>query len=87
MLDKNLPWTDASFAFPESITWKDLPQDMAFSIADDVKTIDWLRLSDDDKFDQYSMWGFGKVTPDDSIQGALGKCWLVAASSSIADDP
>ena len=82
-----LPWTDTSFEFPESITWADLPQEYPLAIAGDVNSIDWARLSDEYNFSTFSMWGSDTVTPNDSIQGLLGDCWLVSSASSIAEDP
>ena len=32
------------------------------------------------------MWGTNKATFDDSIQGYLGDCWLVASSTSLFND-
>ena len=48
----------------------------------------WRRISDDfTDMSKYSMWGSTNVSFEDPAQGYLGDCWIIAASSSVAQDP
>ena len=35
----------------------------------------------------YSLWGSEGITFEDPNQGAIGDCWMIAASSVTAQDP
>ena len=79
-------WKDTSFEFPESITWSDLPNEWAI-FEEEAEDIEWSRLSGNEHFSDYWMWGHDNVGHNDPVQGHIGDCWLVATASSIAEDP
>ena len=79
-------WTDTSFVYPESIAWEELPQVEDLSISHKIDWVDWQRLSEEERMEEFTMWGTNEATFDDSIQGYLGDCWLVASSTSLFND-
>jgi len=60
-------WTDSSFTFPEAISWTELPSLPEYSIKDDIKWLEWRRLSEEYESSLYTMWGTEDIGVSDVI--------------------
>ena len=60
-------WTDASFTFPDSISWADLPPLPEYSIKSDFQWLDWKRLSGEYEHNLYTMWGSEEIGVSDIV--------------------
>jgi hypothetical protein len=83
-------WTDDTFTGWESIYWDDYRPDATNDPGDDQSKrrydVDLRRIKDvySNSYSHSSIWGSEGITFDDPNQGALGDCWMIAASSVVS---
>ena len=84
----NVTYTDSSFSWPYAIRWPELPSISGSDLSNWVdEEIDWIRISEEFKRSEFTLWGDNGIRPEDAIQGQLGNCWLVSSAMSIAEVP
>lgn len=78
-------FTDETFPNSDALFWKDQIYETQSLVAEYSDDVVWERIGE--KFEDYLLWGPEGVRPDDSTQGKVANCWLIAAISAFAENP